>query len=620
MLQFNKIKLINFGSYCKAEVDLQNKGFCLVSGENRYAKDNALSNGSGKSFLWSGICFALTGETIQGLTKNLRNINADSEESSVTLDFISDADHYIITRYIAPKSDLKIMKNGTDVSGKGIRESEIKLAELLPDVTKDLIASTILIGQGMPNKFSSFSPSGRKELLEKLTKSDFMLADIKDRVARRFEVLNTQIRQAEDAYLVQNTKLVSTTTILEGKKAELASAVKPDFDTAIKNSTTLVNSIQKDIDACNTNIKKFEALDESLTKELLDLTAKKTAESTEELSKYNSKYNELNTEKVKLESNISNLNKEITRLKAIKDVCPTCGQKLQGVEKPNTDKQEAELKQLNESLSSQKSLIETVNKKHAGYLEEIKNRHDANIASKNQAILENKKDLSKEKDTLNDCIQAQNVEKDRLSKLQYDKENWDKALEALAGEITKLSKELETIAAEIKKAEEAKTDTEAHIDVVKKMDTLIKRDFRGYLLSNIINYINLKAKDYCEIVFGTRELNIYLAGNNLDISYCGKMIDNLSGGEKTRVDLIIQLAIRDLMCHYFNYSCNMIVLDEVTDFLDKKSCDAIMKLLEKELNAVESVFIISHHAATLAIPVDSNLYVVKDEDGISTVS
>ena len=63
-LNFKKITLHNFGSYHDTEIDLQNKGFCLVSGTNNCPKDNASSNGSGKSFIWSGICYALTGETI----------------------------------------------------------------------------------------------------------------------------------------------------------------------------------------------------------------------------------------------------------------------------------------------------------------------------------------------------------------------------------------------------------------------------------------------------------------------------------------------------------------------------------------------------------------------------
>jgi DNA repair exonuclease SbcCD ATPase subunit len=118
-------------------------------------------------------------------------------------------------------------------------------------------------------------------------------------------------------------------------------------------------------------------------------------------------------------------------------------------------------------------------------------------------------------------------------------------------------------------------------------------------------------------VFGTRDLSLEITGNTLDITYCSKAFDGLSGGEKQRVDLILQLAIRDLLNSYLNLSANILVLDEITDFLDKKSCQAVMQLLEKELNTIESVFIISHHSEELSISVDSEIKVVKNENGIS---
>ena len=46
---FEKIILHNFASYTHSEIDLTEKGFCLVSGRNLYKKDNSYSNGSGKS-------------------------------------------------------------------------------------------------------------------------------------------------------------------------------------------------------------------------------------------------------------------------------------------------------------------------------------------------------------------------------------------------------------------------------------------------------------------------------------------------------------------------------------------------------------------------------------------
>ena len=111
MLQFKKLIVHNFGSYNHAEVDLQSRGVCLVSGKNNYKKDNALSNGSGKSFLWSAICFTLTGETLGGLHSNLKNINIEENSCYTKIEFSYDNNYYDITRYIAPKSELKILKD-----------------------------------------------------------------------------------------------------------------------------------------------------------------------------------------------------------------------------------------------------------------------------------------------------------------------------------------------------------------------------------------------------------------------------------------------------------------------------------------------------------------------------
>ena len=98
MIQFKKLILHNFGSYGHAELELQNRGFCLVSGQNNYIKDNALSNGAGKSALWSAICYALTGETISGIKTNLKNINVDEPDSFVQLDFLYQKDLFMFQR------------------------------------------------------------------------------------------------------------------------------------------------------------------------------------------------------------------------------------------------------------------------------------------------------------------------------------------------------------------------------------------------------------------------------------------------------------------------------------------------------------------------------------------
>ena len=172
-LKFKKLIIDNFLSFGHAEIDLADRGYTLIEGINQNPKDGAKSNGSGKSTIFSALCYALTGETIQGLSSNLNNIFTNGN-MSVTLIFSADKDNYEITRSRdnKNKADLKIKVNNVDKSGKGVRESQEILNNLLPELTSDLIGEVIIIGQGMPHKFSNNTPSGRKDLLEKLSHSD----------------------------------------------------------------------------------------------------------------------------------------------------------------------------------------------------------------------------------------------------------------------------------------------------------------------------------------------------------------------------------------------------------------------------------------------------------------
>ena len=97
-VNFSKVILHNFGSYTDAEVDLKNRGFCLVSGQNNCKIDNADSNGSGKSMLFDAIIYALTGTTGRGISKGLKNNLTPDEDMYVELHFSVDNNEYIIRR------------------------------------------------------------------------------------------------------------------------------------------------------------------------------------------------------------------------------------------------------------------------------------------------------------------------------------------------------------------------------------------------------------------------------------------------------------------------------------------------------------------------------------------
>ena len=620
MIQFNKLIIHNFGSYGHAEFDLRQKGFCLVTGKNNCKKDNALSNGSGKSFIWNALCYALTGETLNGLTKNLKNINSEESISFVSTEVYIKNDHFIITRYIAPHSDLKIIKNQVDVSGKGIQESRKKLEELLPDLTKDLVSSIFILGQGLPNKFSSFTPAGRKDLLEKLTKSDYMIEDIKTRVGTRNQELSNQLRIIEDTILVQNTQLNLISNEISNLQEELASKYSiNNYENKIRETEENIKQLDLQLKGYEANIEILNKTIEDLNTQLIQKTSEKATVSASEFEAYNLSYSKLLESKSSLQSQLTIETTNLKRLQAITDVCPTCGQKLIGVTKPDTTDLELKIKQITDELNIQNSAILECQTKHQKYLKEISDTFDSQIKDIEKNIFEYKNNFQSIFNAKTNIQQQITTASENLARFKFENENFNNAVNNIKNNISSKQKLLDEIRLKITSAEKNKLDISTRLAIIKKMETLVKRDFRGYLLTNIIQYLDHKVKDYSEIVFGNRDLSISINGNSLDIIYCNKLIELLSGGERQRVDLILQFAIRNLLSAYLNITSNILVLDEITDFLDKQSCSAVMKLLEHELQTVESVFIVSHHAQGLDLPIDSELQIIKNEDGISEI-
>ena len=197
-LKFSRMHVSNFLSFGEADVVLDRGGFTLVQGVNLNPTDGAQYNGSGKSALWEALSWVLTGETIRGV-KNIVNIHSD-EGAFVEVTFSVDGREFTILRsqdHKKYKTTLKLYVDGQDKSGSGLKDTQVLLQEYLPNITPQLLGSVIILGQGLPQRFTSNSPAGRKELLEKLSQSDFMMEDLRARVTARLSQVKTAEEEVE---------------------------------------------------------------------------------------------------------------------------------------------------------------------------------------------------------------------------------------------------------------------------------------------------------------------------------------------------------------------------------------------------------------------------------------
>ena len=606
-------------SFKDAELDLNDMGNILVTGRNYCKLDNAYSNGSGKSSIFNAICFALTGETSQGVSNGIENIFSNPDDCWVKLTFEADGDLFEIKRVKTPKPDMKIWINGEDKSGKGIRESSKLLATYLPDLTSELISSVIILGQGLPYRFSNNNPAQRKELLEKLTKSDFMIQSIKDRLETRQATLRESLHNREMEKVASESQTEIYLKQLEKIEEELEEydqlTSEMDFDARVEQIDSKLAELEEDIDDTNSRILEAQKIigehnqykSEVVLKNQEELKVS-LAQIEEEIEKNSTAYND---EKFAVDS----LKKEIKTLDAITDICPTCGQKIPDVNKPDTTEKKATLKEMEKNLKVLKETLDESKKVKEEVSEKFANELVGLLASADESI----KGLNKDIDDYKTRLLKQEKSKKDLQEERWNCINLKNNYDRLISDKTSSLEKVEELKAQTSVCEVDIVSIRSHLDIVQQMITLAKREFRGILLSNIIEFINKKVKQYSLSVFGTTELDFYLDENCIDITYYNNRYENLSGGEKQKIDIIIQLALRDILSKQLNIHTNLLICDEIYDNMDGISCQKITNLIST-LTDISSIFIISHHAQDLEITYDSNLLVEKDESGISSIS
>lgn len=620
-LKIEKIEIKNFLSIGNAEVDFGNQGFVKVTGINKCSEDGAKSNGVGKSTIFDAVLWGFTGETIRG-TKDVCNMYT-TDGALVKIDFSLDSTSYSILRAkdnSEYKSSIRLYKDGKDISGKGIRETTEIIENTLAGISGDVLRSVVIFGQGLPDRLSNNTPSGRKAVLEKLSKSDYMIDDLKCRISERLKQVKHDLRNDED-------RIIEYTTRIAADEETIAQIQKQiDNHPSVEESRKRIEEYNKELAEITpkrdelkrkcANLDTDVAAKRNDYKNISSMTALEVSQTREKFSGYKHTKETLiaqwSERRTASEDNIK-------KAKAVIDICPFCHQKIDGVFKPDTTEDERIVTECDEKITALRKEISGIKKQEEEAAEAIQSKyHDKTVS-----LIEDGKRIAEELNASRiECAELDA----RIDKLFYDTQAQQKLIDENVMRLSMLLDRRNTVSADREMYITKKTYMEVdrdkdqrRVNAVNAFNTAVSRDFRGYLLSGVIQFIQESASKYATKLFGTSNIEFKQSGNNLEIGYNGKTYENLSGGEKQKVDIAMQLSVRDMLCKYLNFSCNIIALDEITDNLDDIGCNSVMQLITDELKDVESVFVISHRADSLSIPYDKELTVIKAENGVSSI-
>ena len=577
LVKFEKISIKGFLSIGEAEIDLADQGMVYVTGKNN-SPGNQDSNGAGKSTIFEAIMYALTGTTLRG-TKDVVNIYWKGY-TEVALSLSVDDVHYDIVRtrnHPELKNNLKIYRDGQDISGVGLKKSEDILKNELGQLSSSLVSSVIILGQGLPNKFTDLSPIARKDRLEELSQSSEFIGEFKTRLTN-FKDLYTQ--KSND----NNMRIARTETEITMNEQRVSGSVRKLEE--LKSSDDDISSLN---DQLSDEDKSIETLNERM------ITLSTLRRNT------NDSYNSVTSERMIKSNQVTRSTNDISRLmneiaNLSESICPTCHQPITSSDDVDRLRNERESQII--SIQGTIDLLRT----------EI------------QGLSEKEKLFESKLRKMEDSYQNIQVELNQHNKSRVDIQGRIERISSTSDELTTdiniYSSKIADEKAELNTLSSTRGVYDLKLGIIDYLTKKSSKEFRSFMLIGVVDYLNTKLSYYSNKLFGTDRLSLVLEGNRISILYDNRAYENLSGGERQRADLAMQFSLRDMLINSLGFNCNLLIIDEGFDNLDSSGVSSLVSVIN-DMTSIDSVFTISHH--TLSIPFDRTIEVVKGMDKVSTV-
>lgn len=541
-------------------------------------------NGAGKSSIPTILEEALYNKNSRGIKKSdIFNRNIDSKYYSIQVNFDVDADQYTLNKDVSTKTELKLRKNGIDISGHTPTQTYKTLESILG---LDFNTFTKLVYQSMSSSldFINATDANRKKFLISLLGLErYVEAEKSVKVAvvdAKKELANIQ-----GSVTTINTWLASNGNIPE---AGITSVV-PTLDESLE-----IDLVARSAEVANLGLHNTIAND--------NLASKIALNSLTEVENPNIVVDQDKIDRVtkslsKLEQDKAIKDSEKSKLEKIKGKCPTCGSEVDISETTKILSEVVkDLKIINDSignlLSTKTTLISDKAKftKYSVYLEKFNKLTDSYDSTKPTSIL----DVSTVNTTitkLKSAISQQKLEIKKAVDLNSRITNFNATLEYRHEQLNKFMLELDEKTNKLDKIQ----------DVVNKLDVIASafgtKGLIAFKIESMVKVFEKLINDYLQVLADGRftlefivedtklSLKLYDNGATIDVK-------SLSSGEFNRVNTATLLAVRKMMTSISKVDINILFLDEVVSVLDESGKDTLIEVLlkEKNLNSV----VVSH--------------------------
>jgi DNA repair exonuclease SbcCD ATPase subunit len=545
MINFEKIRFKNFLSVGNqfTEINLNKASTTLVIG----------ANGAGKTTLLDALTFVLFGKSFRGINKPQLVNSINERDCLVEIEFKIGTIDYKVSRGIKP-SIFDVYRNGSLVDQNSSSVDQQKWFEQsVLKMNYKSFTQIVIIGSSNFVPFMQLSPAHRREVIEDLLDIK-IFSSMNNIIKEKIRILKDDTKTLELKKQSLKDKVEMQSNFIE----EIESRGKENIENKKKTITQLIKEC--DLYLLTNNEVQEEIF--SLNKNLEEVTG-----ATEKLKK-------LGNLKGKLSQKVATITTEHKFFNQ-NSVCPTCTQDIDEDFRLNKiSEAESKAKELQSGYKELEKAIQDEEIRESHFL-----RISKEITNLNHEISQNNtrvsghqrqiRDLEFEIQTITEQLENKNTEHNKLKSYQ----------DSLSGIFEELSSKKELIMYH-DFAYSLLKDGGVKSKIIKKYLPLINQQINRYL-QMMDFYLNFTLDE---------EFNESVQSPiHEDFSY-----SSFSEGEKSRINLALLFAWREVAKLKNSVSCNLIIFDEVFDSsLDGSGTDEFLKIIRYVIKDA-NIFVISH--------------------------
>lgn len=580
-VKLDALVIENFNSYLGSHKIsfTENQGnLVLIRGVDEFDKS---SNGVGKSTIVDAIVFALYGRSLK------KELNLDdlvckksTEPLRIVLSFVDSSDGVIKNSYVVER-----LRSTKPLFSKCILyEDEVCISN---SMTNSEVQTKIESLIGMDYQMFVNNNVLNPELFRFVKGNSAQKIDILERVlnlnivSKIFFTLSNVAKEDSAVYTKNDTEYY---------------ALKKSLDSLIQQEESVNKNVNENIDLLTEANEKL-ASEISIQEGLRDAYSSTVSDLHIVVEQLSRELDKMNESKIKLEHNMAEHQKKVKYYEKHED-CHACKQPIQ-----NRDA----------ILKEERTKI----KEHAATMTALMYKMEQSKANE---------DIGKYEIAVTAADECTRL----ISEKSYQIRNNNKNIERFSS-ITSAVDQVEEVKAKLQTAFIEWEDSKSKFEITDFWrDMLVpKSKTRMTLASDLLKVLNVNIQKHINN-FYNKDFHLYFSINDnsimeiIEIEGRQFKYDQLSSGEKAKVDIVIVISLLDIAMTYFkNNKLKFLIVDEACDHLDLVWSKYVIEFIKQyAVNLNMMVLFISHHAAVedMTYVFDNTITAMKGLDGNSYIA